>query len=135
MAPAIPQGRIVPVIRNADLLNLAGLARQVNDLVQRAWDNQLKPHEVQGNTFTVTNHGVSGSLLATPIINQPQCGIVSFGKIEKRVVVLTHHGQDVMAIRPLAYTSFTFDHRIIDGATADAFVAHIKQTLEEWQKQ
>ncbi len=132
MATAIPQGLIVPVIKNADMLNLAGLTRQVNDLGQRARNNQLKPDEVQGGTFTMTNHGVSGSLLATPVINQPQAGILGFGKIEKRVVVLTQHGQDVMAIRPLAYASFTFDHRILDGATADAFVAHIKKTLEEW---
>ena len=128
MATAIDAGLIVPVIKNADSLNLLGLARTINDLADRARRNQLKPDEVQGGTFTITNHGVSGSLLATPIINQPQCGILGAGKIEKRVKVI----DDAIAIRPLAFISFTFDHRILDGATADYFVGTIKEIIENW---
>ncbi|MDX1520446.1 MAG: dihydrolipoamide acetyltransferase family protein, partial [Anaerolineae bacterium] len=117
MAVSIPDGLIVPVLKHADELNLSGLARQVNDLADRARANRLQPDEVQGGTFTITNHGVSGSLFATPIINQPQCGILGVGKIEKRVVVITDdQGNDLIAVRPLAYLSFTFDHRILDGA-------------------
>ncbi len=129
MATAIDDGLIVPVIKNADSLNLLGLARTINDLADRARRNRLKPDEVQGGTFTLTNHGVSGSLFASPIINQPQCGILGAGVIEKRVKVI----DDAIAIRPLAYISFTFDHRILDGATADYFVATIKEIIENWQ--
>ncbi len=128
MATALEQGLIVPVIKQADELSLLGLARAVNDLAERARANQLKPDDVKGGTFTLTNHGVSGSLLATPIINQPQCGILGVGAIQKRVVVI----DEMIAIRPMAYLSFTFDHRILDGATADHFVAQVKQILESW---
>jgi 2-oxoglutarate dehydrogenase E2 component (dihydrolipoamide succinyltransferase) len=117
---------IVPVIKEADGLNLLGLARSINDLAERARGKALKPDEVQGGTFSITNHGTSGSLLATPIINQPQAGILGIGKIEKRVKVI----DDAIAIRPLAYASFTFDHRILDGATADAFVNTVKDRIE-----
>ncbi len=137
MATALNDGAglIVPVVRGADGLNLVGMARMVNDLAERARGNKLKPEEVKGGTFTLTNHGVSGSLLATPIINQPQCGILGVGAIQKRVVVVTDsQGQDAMAIRPMAYLSFTFDHRILDGATADHFVARIKDLLETWRE-
>lgn len=134
MAVAIPDGLIVPVIAQVEELSLLGLARRVNDLAERARNNRLQPHEVTGGTFTLTNHGVSGSLFATPIINQPQCGILGVGKIQKRVVVLSDkQGNDMMAIRPMAYLSFTFDHRILDGATADAFVSEVQQTLEGWR--
>lgn len=129
MATAIDDGLIVPVIKNADSYNLLGLARIVNDLAHRARHKQLKPGDVQGGTFSITNHGVSGSLFATPIINQPQCGILGVGIIEKRVKVI----DDAIAIRPLAYVSFTFDHRILDGASADYFVATIKDIIETWQ--
>jgi len=128
MAVAIPGGLIVPVIKHADGLNLLGLARAINDLAERARNKQLKPDEVQGGTFSITNHGTSGSLLATPIINQPQAGILGIGKIEKRVKVIN----DAIAIRPLAYASFTFDHRILDGVTADAFVSSVKEKIENW---
>ena len=128
MAAAIEQGLIVPVIKQADELSLLGLARAINDLTARARQNQLRPDDVQGGTFTITNHGVSGSLFATPIINQPQCGILGVGKIEKRVKVIA----DAIAIRPLAYLSLTFDHRILDGASADGFMSTLKQTLEAW---
>ncbi len=129
MATALEEGLIVPVIKHADSLNLLGLARAINDLADRARQKQLRPDEIQGGTFTITNHGVSGSLFATPIINQPQCGILGVGKIEKRVKVVN----DALAIRPLAYVSFTFDHRILDGASADYFVAAIKDKIENWQ--
>lgn len=129
MAAAIDDGLIVPVIKGADGMNLLGLARTINDLTERARHKQLQPAEVQGGTFSITNHGTSGSLFATPIINQPQCGILGVGKIEKRVKVIN----DALAIRPLAYVSFTFDHRILDGKTADDFVSSIKQVIENWQ--
>jgi 2-oxoglutarate dehydrogenase E2 component (dihydrolipoamide succinyltransferase) len=126
------EGLIVPVIKNADSLNLLGLARTVNDLADRARRKQLKPDEVQGGTFTITNHGISGSLFATPIINQPQCGILGVGLIQKRVVVVTQNDVDAIAIRPMVYVGLTFDHRILDGNSADNFVAAIKQMLENW---
>jgi pyruvate/2-oxoglutarate dehydrogenase complex dihydrolipoamide acyltransferase (E2) component len=125
-------GLIVPVIKNADSLNLLGLARIINDLADRARRKQLKPDEVQGGTFTITNHGTSGSLFATPIINQPQCGILGVGMIQKRVVVVTQNDVDAIAIRPMVYLGLTFDHRILDGNSADNFVAAIKQMLENW---
>ncbi|UCG25155.1 MAG: 2-oxo acid dehydrogenase subunit E2 [Chloroflexota bacterium] len=128
MATAIDDGLIVPVVKQADGLSLLGLARAVNDLAGRARRNQLLPDEVQGGTFTLTNHGVSGSLFATPIINQPQCGILGMGKIEKRVKVI----DDAIAIRLMAYASLTFDHRILDGATADYFMSSFKETIETW---
>jgi 2-oxoisovalerate dehydrogenase E2 component (dihydrolipoyl transacylase) len=125
-------GLIVPVLKNADSLNLLGLARSVNDLADRARRKQLKPDEVQGGTFTMTNHGTSGSLFATPVINQPQCGILGVGMIQKRVVVVTQNDVDAIAIRPMVYLGLTFDHRILDGNSADNFVAVIKQMLENW---
>jgi len=121
-------GLIVPVIRNADELSLLGLARAINDLANRARSRQLKPDEVRGGTFTITNHGISGSLFATPIINQPQCGILGVGAIQKRVVVI----DDAIAIRPMVYLSLTFDHRILDGATADYFLAKVVESLKLW---
>jgi pyruvate/2-oxoglutarate dehydrogenase complex dihydrolipoamide acyltransferase (E2) component len=131
MAVALDEGLIVPVIKHADELALAGIARQVNDLAQRARAGQLKPDEVQGGTFTITNHGVAGSLFATPIINQPQAGILGVGAIKKRVVVLEDQG-DAIAVRPMMCLSFTFDHRVLDGASADWFAAEIVQLLAEW---
>jgi 2-oxoglutarate dehydrogenase E2 component (dihydrolipoamide succinyltransferase) len=128
VAAAIDDGLIVPVIKRADELNLLGLARAVNDLTIRARNRQLKPADVQGGTFSITNHGTSGSLFATPIINQPQCGILGVGMIEKRVKVIN----DAIAIRPLAYVGLTFDHRILDGASADGFVSTIKEIIENW---
>jgi len=133
LAVALDDGLIVPVIKNAQDLNLMGLARAVNDLAARARNKQLKPEEVQGGTFTITNHGVSGSLFATPIINQPQVGILGVGVIEKRVKVITDAaGQDAIAIRPCVYVSITFDHRVVDGAAGDGFLLILKQRLENW---
>lgn len=130
MAVALDEGLIVPVLKRIDELSLAGIARQINDLAQRARANALKPDEVQGGTFTITNHGVAGSLFATPVINQPQSGILGVGAIKKRVVVLDG---DAIAVRPMVYLSFTFDHRALDGASADWFVAEIVALLEGWQ--
>jgi pyruvate/2-oxoglutarate dehydrogenase complex dihydrolipoamide acyltransferase (E2) component len=121
-------GLIVPVIKNADSLSLLGLARAVNDLAERARGKKLQPDEVKGGTFTITNHGTSGSLFATPIINQPQCGILGVGMIQKRVVVI----EDAIAIRPMVYVSLTFDHRILDGAIADYFLGTVVKSLENW---
>ena len=129
VATAIPDGLIVPVVKGADGLSLLGIARTVNDLSERARAGGLRPDEVQGGTFTLTNHGVSGSLFATPIINQPECGILGVGLIEKRVKVVN----DAIAIRPLAYVGLTFDHRILDGASADGFVMTIKEVIEGWE--
>ena len=129
IAVALDEGLIVPVIKNADEKSLLRLAREVNDLAQRARGKALKPDEVVGGTFTITNHGVSGSLFATPIISQPQTGILGVGVIQKRVVVTSG---DAIAIRPMVYISLTFDHRVTDGATADRFLAKVKETLEGW---
>lgn len=121
-------GLIVPVIKNADQLSLLGFARVINDLAQRARDRKLNPDEVKGGTFTITNHGTSGSLFATPIINQPQSAILGVGAIQKRVVVV----DDMIAIRPMVYLSLTFDHRILDGAIADACLSKVVESLQNW---
>jgi 2-oxoisovalerate dehydrogenase E2 component (dihydrolipoyl transacylase) len=127
-------GLIVPVIKNADGLSLLGLARTINDLANRARLRQLKPDEVKGGTFTLTNHGISGSLFATPIINQPQCGILGVGVIQKRAVVVSSpDGSDAIAIRPMAYIGLTFDHRILDGAIADYFLGKVVESLQNWK--
>ncbi|NWG33339.1 MAG: 2-oxo acid dehydrogenase subunit E2, partial [Chloroflexi bacterium] len=122
------EGLIVPVIKGADNLSLLAMARTVNDLANRARSKKLQPDDVKGGTFTLTNHGVSGSLFAFPVINQPQCGILGVGAMQKRVVVI----DDAIAIRPMVYLSFVFDHRILDGASADWFLAKVKETLENW---
>src|ERR1051326_807129 len=131
MAVALDWGLIVPVIKRADDLSISGLARAANDLADRARSKQLKPDEVAGGTFTMTNPGVFGGLFGTPIINQPQVAILGVGKIEKRPRVLTTpEGEDYLAIRHLAYFALSFDHRIIDGADAEKFLAYIKEHLE-----
>jgi 2-oxoglutarate dehydrogenase E2 component (dihydrolipoamide succinyltransferase) len=129
------EGLIVPVVKGADNLSLLAMARTVNDLASRARSKKLQPDEVKGGTFTLTNHGVSGSLLAFPVINQPQCGILGVGAMQKRVIVIPAEDgtrDDAIAIRPMVYLSFVFDHRILDGASADWFLAKIKNTLENW---
>jgi len=122
------EGLIVPVIKGGDNLSLLAMARTVNDLANRARSKKLQPDDVKGGTFTLTNHGISGSLFAFPVINQPQCGILGVGAMQKRVVVI----DDAIAIRPMVYLSFTFDHRILDGASADWFLMKVKETLENW---
>jgi 2-oxoglutarate dehydrogenase E2 component (dihydrolipoamide succinyltransferase) len=131
MAVALDAGLIVPVIKRADDLSISGLARAANDLAERARTKQLKPDEVGGGTFTITNPGVFGGLFGTPIINQPQLAILGVGKIEKRAKVLTSSdGEDYIAIRWMAYFALSFDHRVIDGADAERFLAYIKEQLE-----
>jgi 2-oxoisovalerate dehydrogenase E2 component (dihydrolipoyl transacylase) len=129
------EGLIVPVIKGADNLSLLAMARAVNDLANRARTKKLQPDEVKGGTFTLTNHGISGSLLAFPVINQPQSGILGVGALQKRVVVIPAEGgtrDDAIAIRPMVFLSFVFDHRILDGASADWFLMKVKETLENW---
>lgn len=132
VAVALESGLIVPVIRGADRLSLSGLQRAVSDVATQARAGQLKPDEVQGGTFTLTNHGVSGSLFATPIINQPNAAILGVGAIQKRPVVVTVDGVDSIAVKPMCYLSFTFDHRIMDGALADRFLTRVIEVLEKW---
>ena len=134
MAVALDWGLIVPVIKRADDLSISGLARAANDLAERARTKQLKPDEVAGGTFTITNPGVFGGLFGTPIINQPQVAILGVGKIEKRAKVLTSaDGEDYIAIRQMAYFALSFDHRVIDGSDAEKFLAYIKERLESGQ--
>jgi len=130
IAVALDWGLIVPVVKDADKKSLLEISKTVADLAARARAKQLKPEEVSGGTFTITNPGVFGALVGMPIINQPQLAIVSVGAVEKRVVVV----DDAIAIRPMALFSIGFDHRVIDGAVADEFLVHVKHTLEHWNK-
>jgi 2-oxoglutarate dehydrogenase E2 component (dihydrolipoamide succinyltransferase) len=133
MATALPTGNlIVPVIRNADMLNLVGLTKQVNNLATAARQNRLKPDATQGGTITLTNVGTFGSLAGTPIINQPQVAILAVGAIKKRPVVIeTEHG-DTIAIRHMMYLSLSYDHRIVDGALGSTFLSAIAHELEHF---
>ncbi|MDQ6760551.1 MAG: 2-oxo acid dehydrogenase subunit E2 [Acidobacteriota bacterium] len=128
IAVALENGLIVPVIRNADEKNVIGLQRAIVDLSTRARSRQLKPDEVQGGTFSITNFGSFGSVFATPVINQPQVAILGVGTVEKVPVVI----DDAIAIRSQCYLALTFDHRLIDGALADQFTAKVKAVLENW---
>jgi pyruvate/2-oxoglutarate dehydrogenase complex dihydrolipoamide acyltransferase (E2) component len=132
IATALDDGLLVPVVRHADRKGLTQLAKEVGDLAERARSKKLNPEEVQGGTFTITNHGGFGSLFSTPIIHQPQIAILGVGAIQKRAVVLN----DVIVIRPMGYLSLSFDHRVIDGATADQFMAKMKGLLEQshWEQ-
>ena len=129
IAVALDWGLIVPVVKHADEKNLVGISRAVADLANRARSKQLKPEEVAGGTFTITNPGVFGALFGTPIISQPQVAILGVGNVEKRPVVV----DDAIAIRPMAYLTLGYDHRVIDGAVADEFMSIIKKTLEHWE--
>ena len=131
VAVALENGLIVPVIRNADEKNVTGLQRSIVDLSTRARSRQLKPDEVQGGTFSITNFGSFGSVFATPIINQPQVAILGVGSVEKIPVVV----DDAIAIRSVAYLALTFDHRLIDGALADQFTGKVKSILENWAEE
>ncbi len=134
MAVALDWGLIVPVIKRAGTLSLAELATTANDLADRARTKKLMPDEVQGGTFTVTNPGVFGGLFGTPIINQPQVAILCVGTIEKRPTVMTTpDGDDYIAIRQMAYFALTYDHRVVDGADAEKFLAYMKKYLEHYQ--
>jgi pyruvate dehydrogenase E2 component (dihydrolipoamide acetyltransferase) len=131
IAVALENGLIVPVIRSADEKNVVGLQRAIVDLSTRARSRQLKPDEVQGGTFSITNFGSFGSVFATPVINQPQVAILGVGAVEKTPVVV----DDAIAIRSVAYLALTFDHRLIDGALADQFTAKVKSILENWAEE
>jgi 2-oxoglutarate dehydrogenase E2 component (dihydrolipoamide succinyltransferase) len=132
MAVALDWGLIVPVVRNADEKSILGLARAAQDLAERARSKRLKPEEIQGGTFSVTNPGVFGSLFGTPIIPQPQVAILGVGTIEKRPVVVTDDsGNDALGIRTVGFLALSFDHRLIDGADADRFLGAVKKTLEK----
>jgi pyruvate dehydrogenase E2 component (dihydrolipoamide acetyltransferase) len=131
IAVALENGLIVPVIRNADEKNVTGLQRSIVDLAARARSRQLRPDEVQGGTFSVTNFGSFGSIFATPVINQPQVAILGVGSVEKEPVVI----DDAIAIRSVCYLALTFDHRLIDGALADQFTAKVKAVLQDWAEE
>ncbi len=131
IAVALENGLIVPVIRNADEKNIVGLQRSIVDLATRARSRQLKPDEVTGGTFSITNFGSFGSIFATPVINQPQVAILGIGAVQKEPVVI----DDAIAIRSTAYLALTFDHRLIDGALGDQFTAKVKSILENWSEE
>ena len=131
IAVALENGLIVPVIRNADEKNIIGLQRSIADLAARARSRQLKPDEVQGGTFSITNFGSFGSVFATPVINQPQVAILGCGAVEKEPVVVN----DAIAIRSMAYLALTFDHRLVDGALADQFTGKVKEILQNWSEE
>ena len=131
IAVALEDGLLVPVVRHADRKGVAQLAKEAADLAERARTKRLSPEEVQGGTFTITNHGGTGSLFSTPIIHQPQIAILGVGAVQKRAIVLN----EAIAIRPMGYLSLSFDHRVIDGATADRFMSKVKEYLEtsKWE--
>ncbi|MGH7236613.1 MAG: dihydrolipoamide acetyltransferase family protein [Nitrospiraceae bacterium] len=126
IAVALEDGLLVPVVRHADRKGVMQLAKEAADLAERARTKRLSPEEVQGGTFTITNHGGTGSLFSTPIIHQPQIAILGVGAVQKRAIVVN----DAIAIRPMGYLSLSFDHRVIDGATADRFMSKVKEHLE-----
>ncbi len=128
IAVSYDEGLIVPVLKGADTMNLLGIARGINDLATRARAHQLKPDEIHGGTFTITNPGPYGSLISVPIINQPESAILGFDTVEKRPVVI----DDAIAIRRMVYLSLSWDHRLIDGALASQFLSRVKQNLETW---
>jgi 2-oxoglutarate dehydrogenase E2 component (dihydrolipoamide succinyltransferase) len=131
MAAALPSGNlIVPVIRNADTKNLVGLTKEVNDLARRARSNQLKPNEIEGGTFTLTNVGTFGNVMGTPIINQPQVAIMATGIIKKKPAVLETAQGDVIAIRHMMFLSLSYDHRVVDGALGGSFLRRVADYLE-----
>jgi 2-oxoglutarate dehydrogenase E2 component (dihydrolipoamide succinyltransferase) len=133
MAAALPTGNlIVPVIKGADQLNLAGLTKKVNDLANRARANQLKPDDIQGGTFTLTNVGTFGNVMGTPIINQPQVAILATGAIKKKPAVIETEYGDVIAIRQMMFLSLSYDHRVVDGALGGSFLRRVADYLEQF---
>ena len=128
IAVSYDEGLIVPVVKSADTMNLVGIARSINDLATRVRTKKLKPDEVQGATFSITNPGPFGSIMSVPIINTPNTAILAFDAIEKRPVVI----DDAIAIRHMVYISMSWDHRVIDGALASQFLARVKENLETW---
>jgi pyruvate dehydrogenase E2 component (dihydrolipoamide acetyltransferase) len=127
------KGLIVPVVKNAEGLNLLGLARAVTDIAERARNKQLRPDEVQGGTFTITNPGGYGTFHGTPVISQPQAAILgTYALVKRPWVVQDEHGKDVIAIRPIMNITLTYDHRLVDGALAGRFLQSLRQKLEDW---
>ena len=135
MAVALPTGNlIVPVIHNADQLNLVGLTEKVNDLARRARDNKLKPDDLQGGTYTVSNVGSFGNVMGTPIIMQPQVGILALGAIQKKPSVVETPQGDFIGIRHKMFLSHSYDHRVVDGALGGMFVRRVADYLEQFDK-
>jgi 2-oxoglutarate dehydrogenase E2 component (dihydrolipoamide succinyltransferase) len=133
MATALPNGNlIVPVIKNADELNLVGLAKRVNNLADAGRNNKLKPEDIQDGTFSLTNVGTFGSLMGTPIINQPQVAILAVGAIKKRPVVIETEQGDTIGIRHMMYLSLSYDHRIVDGSLGASFLTAVAKEFEHW---
>jgi 2-oxoglutarate dehydrogenase E2 component (dihydrolipoamide succinyltransferase) len=133
MAAALPSGNlIVPVIHNADQYNLAGLAKRVNDLANRARINKLKPDEIQGGTYTISNVGSFGNVMGTPIIPQPQVAIMAVGAIRKKPAVIETESGDLIGIRSMMFLSHSYDHRVVDGALGGMFVRRMADYLEQW---
>jgi 2-oxoglutarate dehydrogenase E2 component (dihydrolipoamide succinyltransferase) len=133
MATALPSGNlIVPVIKNADMLNLVGITKNVNDLANRARNNKLSPDEISGGTFTLTNVGSFGNVMGTPIINQPQVAIMAVGTIKKKPAVLETPQGDVIAIRHMMFLSLSYDHRVVDGSLGGSFVRRVADYLENF---
>ena len=133
MATALPTGNlIVPVIKGADQLNIVGLSSAVNKLANDARSNQLKPDDISGGTFTLTNVGTFGTLMGTPIINQPQVAILAVGAIKKRPVVIESANNDTIGIRHMMYLSLSYDHRIIDGSVGASFLNDVVKEFESW---
>jgi 2-oxoglutarate dehydrogenase E2 component (dihydrolipoamide succinyltransferase) len=133
MATALPSGNlIVPVIKNADMFNLVGLSKSVNNLANAARNNKLKPDDTTGGTFTLTNVGTFGSLMGTPIINQPQVAILAVGAIKKRPVVIETPEGDTIGIRHMMYLSLSYDHRLVDGSLGAGFLTEVAKEFEKW---
>ncbi|RMG67103.1 MAG: 2-oxo acid dehydrogenase subunit E2 [Calditrichaeota bacterium] len=133
IAVALDDGLIVPVLHRAQELDLLETARRLQDLTERAREGRLRPHEVKNGTFSITNHGMTGSLIATPIINQPQSAILGIGKLEKRMVVVEKDGQEAPEIRPRLYVTLTIDHRVLDGFKANQFLGAFVDALQQWK--
>ncbi|RMI07080.1 MAG: dihydrolipoamide succinyltransferase [Calditrichaeota bacterium] len=132
IATAVEGGLVVPVLHRAQDLDLFGIARRLQELIGKAREGRLDKEEVSRGTFTITNHGMTGSLIATPIIHQPQVAILGIGKLEKRVVVVEKEGKETTEIRPRAYVTLTVDHRALDGFTANQFLTHFVEALQKW---
>ena len=132
IATAVEGGLVVPVLHGAQMLDLFGIASRLQDLTKKARAGKLEPADLRHGTFTITNHGTSGSLIATPIIHQPQSAILGIGKIEKRLVVVEEKGKDTLHIQPMAYVTLTIDHRALDGLQADSFLSKFVEALANW---
>jgi 2-oxoglutarate dehydrogenase E2 component (dihydrolipoamide succinyltransferase) len=133
MATALPSGNlIVPVIKNADRMNLVGLTKSVNELANRARNNKLQPDEIQNGTFTITNVGSFGNVMGTPIINQPQVAIMAVGAIRKKPAVIETPQGDAIAIRHMMFLSMSYDHRVVDGSLGGSFIRKVADYLEQF---